>query len=174
MSSCVSAGLLEELLERALLRELRLLLELVDLLLDLGVGDLDVHLLGLALEPLDRGQQLQRLVAQRLVLLLALRLELGVADLGLALGGLGLLLAQLRRRRPCSPAAWEPPRRAGRSTWRATVIQWSKSAFSIGFAVDLRDGVAGDAAARREQQAGHGEGEEGKEDSRCRVTAVGG
>ena len=69
------ARLLEELLVVGVLGEALLAL-LVEGLLDVGVGDLDPLLLGLALEPLEGDQQLEHLVADLLVLLLALGLEL--------------------------------------------------------------------------------------------------
>ena len=114
------AGVLEELLVVGVLREALLLL-LVEGLLDLGVGDLDPLLLGLALEPLEGDQQLQHLVAELLVLLLALGLELRVGDLRLALGrlrrGLALgrdalrVLRRLGHARRSRPARWSGRRR---------------------------------------------------------------
>ena len=95
MSSSVWPESLRNFCEVGVLGE-RLLLLLVEGLLDLGVGDLDVLLLGLALDPLEGDQQLEHLVAQGVVLLLALGLELAVGDLRLALGGLRRGLALLR------------------------------------------------------------------------------
>jgi hypothetical protein len=66
-----------------------LLLLLLEGLLELRVGDLDVLVLGLALDPLGLDEELEHLVAQPLVLLLALRLELRRRRLRLALRGLG-------------------------------------------------------------------------------------
>src|SRR5215204_302409 len=86
---------LEELLVVGLLRE-RLLLLLVERLLDLLVGHLDALLLGLALDPLERDQQPQHLVAQLVVLLLALLLEVRVRLLRLTLRGLRRGLLRLR------------------------------------------------------------------------------
>ena len=85
------ARVLEELLVVGGLRE-RLLLLLLEGLVDLLVGHGDALVLGLALDPLERDQQAQHLVAQLLVLLLALVLELLVGELGLALGRLRLRL----------------------------------------------------------------------------------
>src|SRR3954468_16528682 len=82
------AGLLEELLVVGVLGEALLLL-LVEGLLDARVGHLYAHVLGLAVQPARVDQQLEDLVAQALVLLLALSLQLRVGLLGLALGGLG-------------------------------------------------------------------------------------
>ena len=82
------AVVLEELLVVRVLREALLLL-LVEGLLDLGVADLDAHLLGLALDPDEGGQERQDLVAQLVVLLLALVLVLLVGRRRLALGRLG-------------------------------------------------------------------------------------
>ena len=120
------AGVLEELLVVGVLREALLLL-LVEGLLDVGVGDLDALLLGLALEPLEGDQQLEHLVADLLVLLLALGLELRVGDLRLALGRLrgrlalgGDALRVVRRLR-----APRRPRRLRRSDLAATWTQWS-------------------------------------------------
>src|SRR5919108_412469 len=106
-------GRREELLVVGFLRE-RLLLLLLEGLLDLRVGDLDALLLGLVLDPLERDQQPQDLVAQLVVLLLALLLEVGVGLLRLALrrlcGGLpGLrdalgVIGRLRGRRLGLPA----------------------------------------------------------------------
>src|SRR4051812_4153611 len=69
------ARVLEELLVVRILLE-RLLLLVLELLLDFLVGDLDVLLFGLLLDPLGRNEELHDLLLQRVVLLLALGLEL--------------------------------------------------------------------------------------------------
>ena len=167
------AGGLEELLVVLLLRE-RLLLLLLELLLDLGLGDLDVLLLGLAGHPLVLDEQLHDLVAQALVLLLALGLEVRVLRLGLALGrlGRGLLLVRdalrvLRRvgdlRLRSGLAAL---RRTLRRRSRRRVIQWSKLFLVIELVLDLGHGVAGDVvtAARGEDERREDQGARGQRD----------
>jgi hypothetical protein len=72
--------------ELARVRE-RLLDRGVDLALDLLVGDLDVLLGGLLLDPVAADEELEDLVAQLVVLLLALALQLRLRRLGDALAG---------------------------------------------------------------------------------------
>ncbi len=81
------AGGLEELLVVGLRRE-RLLLLVGEGLLDVGVGDLDALLGGLALDPAERDQQLQRLVVDRLLVGLGAR---RLADDRLPVGEVGLV-----------------------------------------------------------------------------------
>ena len=88
------AGGLEELLVGLVGRERGLLL-VGERALDLGVGDLDVLLLGLLLDPLGLDQELHDLALERVVLRLALLLERG--------GG-GLLRAPSAR----ASSPWRP------------------------------------------------------------------
>jgi hypothetical protein len=93
-------GILEGLLDRR-----------VDLLLDFLVGDLDVLLVGLLLDPVAADEELEDLVAERVVLLLALALELRLGRLRLALrrrrGGrllVGNALREVRAGRGSAPS----------------------------------------------------------------------
>src|SRR3954447_7440330 len=99
------ARALQELLEVGGILE-RLLDGRVDLLLHLAVGDLDVLLGGLLLDPVAADEELEDLVAQRVVLLLALALEL-------RLGRLGRALRRLRRGRLLVGDALREARRVG-------------------------------------------------------------
>ena len=157
------AVVLEELRVVGFLREALLLL-LVERLLDLGVRDLDAELLGLALDPLERRQELEHLVAQLLVLLLALLLELLVGLLGLALGrlrrGLLLVLDALGVLRRVGHGGVGLAAGLGRDRHPVLeVVLLDRGA------VDLGDGVAGYAAAPGGDHGSSGEGAERQEKS---------
>src|SRR5215218_6631373 len=137
-------GVLEELLVVGGLRE-GLLLLLVERLLDLGVGHLDALLVGLLLEPLIVDQEAHDLLAQLVVLLLALLLVVRVGLLRLAFGRLGgrLLgggdaLGEVRRVRGLGVRT----ARLGGDAEPVLVL----GLLDVG-AVDRRDGVARDAVA---------------------------
>ena len=158
MSLLGLAGVLEELRVVGFLGE-RLLLLLVEGLLDLLVGDLDVLLLGLALDPLEGDQQLHHLVAQRVVLLLALGLELGVGRPSAGPWPASASSCASARRTRCSRAAsGAAARRPGRRTCDATVSQWSNVGLLDRAAVDGRDGVARHPAAPGDDGCGHKKG----------------
>jgi hypothetical protein len=149
------AGVLEELLVVRGLRE-RLLLLLVERLLDLGVGHLDALVLRLALDPLERDQQAEHLVAQLVVLLLTLLLEVGVGLLGLALGRLGGRLLGLRD-------AFRVVRRhrhlgVGPGGLRGDVEPVLVGVLLDGRAIDLGYGIPWDPAATGDDRGGHKKG----------------